>query len=65
MTSKINGEIVCTSHAIYGGFKSDRNHTDEGTLNDMTYCNPKEGIKVKKGDTVLLEAHYDLEQHPP
>jgi hypothetical protein len=56
LTAKINGKEVCASKAIY---------TAEGVISDMEYCSPTPPIKVKKGDTIKLQANYDLDLHPP
>ncbi|KAF2668108.1 hypothetical protein BT63DRAFT_415609 [Microthyrium microscopicum] len=64
LSAKINGKEICSSFAKYGGAASDPNNPGEGTINEMTYCYPKEPMKVKKGDNMTLEASYDLEKHP-
>jgi hypothetical protein len=61
LSATINGKAVCNSKAIYGGIST--NAGDQGTIAAMQYCTTP--IKVKKGDTMTLEANYDLNLHPP
>jgi hypothetical protein len=61
LVAKVNGKVVCDSKAIYGGISM--NSGDQGTISAMEYCFGP--IKVTKGDTMSLEAHYDLNLHPP
>jgi hypothetical protein len=59
--AKVNGKTICDSHAFYGG--PTLSAGEQGTIDHMEYCFGP--IKVGKGDTMTLEAHYDLELHPP
>ncbi len=62
---KINGREQCVSKAVYGGMGATRKGpTDEvwTTIRTMTYCPGP--IRVKKGDKLSLEAHYDISLHP-
>jgi hypothetical protein len=61
LSATINGKLVCDSKALYGGIST--NAGDQGTISAMQYCTSP--IKVKKGDTISLDANYDLELHPP
>jgi hypothetical protein len=55
ITFKLNDKLVCDSEAIYGATGAD-------ALSGMKVCN--EPIAVKKGDTILLEAAFDLTKRP-
>jgi len=62
---KINGREQCVSKAEYGGVGATRRGpTNEvwTTIRTMTYCPGP--VRVKKGDKVSLEAHYDISLHP-
>jgi hypothetical protein len=62
---KINDKVVCDSKAIYGG----EGHSSKGsdgqlweTIAESTSC--MDPIPVKKGDSVHMQANYDVELHP-
>jgi hypothetical protein len=66
ITVKLNGKEVCISKAEYGG----EGHSGVGedgkpwtTIRGMTTCD--QPIKVKKGDKLGIEAHFDMASHPP
>jgi len=74
----VNGKQACSSNAVYGSTgpkKEDHKHGNMAvveepkdnpvweTITKMTKCN--ELIDVKKGDTGIIQANYDLEKHPP
>ena len=66
MTVSINGKLVCTSQAKYGGklgtmFDANGKATWQ-TIDSMGQCTDL--IALKKGDMVVLEAFYDDEKHP-
>jgi hypothetical protein len=65
MLLKVNDKLVCDSKAEYGTrgtFKSE-DGKEINALSGMKECN--DPIPVKKGDTLSIEASFDLEQHPP
>jgi hypothetical protein len=50
----------CVSKATYGG----KIHgTDAETISDMSDCN-KKPVEVRKGDSMMMSAEYDLKAHP-
>jgi hypothetical protein len=62
---KINDKTVCNSQALYGGPGHVGRNSDGGkweTIRDMVTC--PEGVVVKKGDSISLNANYDLDAHP-
>jgi hypothetical protein len=76
---KVNGKQICESKAVYGGAGAVMSgmgghphgkYTDNGhdqspsweTIGEMTQCYGP--IKVSKGDTIEIEASYDMEKHP-
>jgi hypothetical protein len=64
MVTKLNGQVVCDSRAIYkaetvSSAKSSGGMT--GMLSDMTTC--MKPIDVKKGDVLSMDANYDMEKH--
>jgi hypothetical protein len=63
--AKLNGQEICKSEAKYG---VDTNKATDGeswvTIQNMTVCG-QQPIKLKKGDTVVVEANYDFDLHPP
>jgi hypothetical protein len=62
---KLNGKDICVSKAIYGGVGHEGVSSDGKpwtSLGGMTTC--EETIRVKKGDKLGLEAHFDMEKHP-
>jgi hypothetical protein len=62
---KVNDKVVCDSRALYGG-PGHVGRTSDGraweTIRDMVTC--PEGVIVKKGDKIALNANYDLIAHP-
>jgi hypothetical protein len=65
MVLKVNGKVVCDSKAEYGAsgtFKAE-DGKDFQALSGMKECN--EPVAVKKGDTLSIEAYFDLDLHPP
>lgn len=65
VTMKLNGKEICDSKAEYGGAASTLKDGDKvwKTINQMTYCDGP--VKMVKGDKLLLEAKYDLDEHAP
>ena len=63
--TKVNGKTVCNSRALYGG-DGKVGKTSDGknweTIGDMVTC--PDGVVVKKGDKISLNANYDLIAHP-
>jgi hypothetical protein len=62
---KINGKEQCVSKAVYGGDGATRPGLANDvwtTIRTMTYCPGP--VRVRKGDKVSLEAHYDIALHP-
>ena len=57
-----NGELVCTSKAVYGGGAgAELNGEKWETITSYEECsNP---VKIKKGDTLKMTADYDLTKH--
>jgi Stress up-regulated Nod 19 len=65
MVLKINDKVVCDSKAEYGGsgtFKGE-NSKDIQALSGMKECN--DPVPIKKGDSLSIEAYFDLDKHPP
>jgi hypothetical protein len=62
--AKLNGQEICKSEAMYGT-NAVKNLDGESwlTIQSMSVCG-QEPIKLKKGDTVSIEANYDFELHP-
>jgi hypothetical protein len=63
---KVNGKLACESKAIYGGEAVTATAVDGTkwqTIGRMTKC--RDPIPVKRGDKLVVEANYDLVQHPP
>jgi hypothetical protein len=61
----VNGKKECVSKAGYGGPGAIRVGNDGRkweTISSMTQCLTP--IRVKKGDQVEVEAHYDINAHP-
>jgi hypothetical protein len=62
---KVNDKMVCNSRAFYGG-PGHVGKTSDGktweTISDMVTC--PEGVVVRKGDKISLNANYDLDAHP-
>ncbi|KAF2663351.1 hypothetical protein BT63DRAFT_461460 [Microthyrium microscopicum] len=62
---KINDKVACNSKAIYGG-PGHVGKTHDGksweTIGAMVTC--PEGVMVKKGDKIDIQANYDLLAHP-
>jgi hypothetical protein len=63
--AKLNGREICKSEAMYGIDDAIKNTNDESwvTIRNMTVCD-KHPIKLKKGDTIVVEANYDFDLHP-
>lgn len=62
---KVNGKLACESKAIYGGEAGTTTAVDGTkweTIGRMTKC--RDPIPVKRGDKLVVEANYDLAQHP-
>lgn len=62
---QVNGQTVCDSRASYGGVGHTAKTPDGKiweTIANSTTC--LEPIKVAKGDTVNMNANYDIELHP-
>jgi hypothetical protein len=59
--ASINGKEMCQSKAEYGGIST--NSGTQGTISRMGYCTNV--TRVEKGDTISMEARYDLDLHPP
>jgi hypothetical protein len=62
---KINDKTICNSRALYGGpghVGKTSNGKNWETIADMITC--QEGVVVKKGDRISLNANYDLDAHP-
>lgn len=61
---KVNDKEVCNSRAVYGGpghvTKIDGKVWE--TISESTYCNHT--VPVKKGDSIYMQANYDVELHP-
>jgi hypothetical protein len=57
MVLNINGVFACESAAVYGGVKG------PNAIDSMTLCK-EDGIRVKKGDTMVMIAMYDVSKHP-
>jgi len=57
MVMNINGRFACESKAVYGGVKG------PNAIDSMTLCTT-DGIPVKKGDTMVMIATYDVSKHP-
>jgi hypothetical protein len=55
-----NGKLLCESKAIYAS--SDPSDPHRSTLTGMTPCYGP--MELKKGDTLQMEALYDLNKHP-
>jgi hypothetical protein len=69
MVFTINGNVACESIAEYNaakvGSKSETGgHGGEtgGMISNMSDC--MQGMSVKKGDKIDVEAYYDMEKHP-
>src|ERR1700760_4980606 len=63
---KVNGKYACESKAVYGGKAGTTTATDGSkwtTIGTMTKCH--DPIPVKRGDTLSVEANYNLAEHPP
>jgi hypothetical protein len=63
---KVNGRTVCDSRALYGGpghVGRNSDGTAWETIRDMVTC--PEGVVVRKGDKIDLDANYDIVAHPP
>jgi hypothetical protein len=61
----INDKETCVSKAVYGGYGATRKGSNDEvwtTIREMTYCPGP--VKVRKGDKITLEAHYDTSLHP-
>jgi hypothetical protein len=63
--ARVNGKTACDSRALYGG-PGHVGRTASGkqweTIRDMETC--PEGVVVRKGDKITLNANYDLDAHP-
>lgn len=62
MTIKINDKLICDSKAIYNKVRSMEDGTESDALSGMVECN--EPFQVKRGDTLSVEAFFDLNKHP-
>ncbi|KAF2670171.1 hypothetical protein BT63DRAFT_424121 [Microthyrium microscopicum] len=61
----VNDKLICDSKAIYGGPTGTRKSADGKvweTMSGVKEC--VDPVQVKKGDSVRLEAFYDLIKHP-
>jgi hypothetical protein len=62
----VNGKEGCTSKAIYGTDEALKglgaNGADWVTIKDMSVC--PNAVKVKKGDSIIVQADYDFDTHP-
>jgi hypothetical protein len=60
----LNGKLVCTSNATYGGssgtMKADGK--EWATISKMSECD--DTIRVKKGDKISMKSRYDTVLHP-
>jgi len=58
----VNGKEMCDSEATYSNSSSSSGEAGT-TLSSMSEC--AKPISVKKGDTILIEADYDLKKYAP
>lgn len=72
----LNGKHTCSSMAVYGDADEKKGHGHGGkgmamkrdsaesikTITSMTTCNGP--FNIKKGDSMVLNAQYDLSKHP-
>ncbi|KAF2664073.1 hypothetical protein BT63DRAFT_460373 [Microthyrium microscopicum] len=65
MLLKVNGKLACDSKAQYGAQGMFKTHDGKEypALSGMHECN--DPIEVKKGDSIEIEASFDLDMHPP
>lgn len=64
VVTKLNGDVICDSRAIYGDSPTIINGEAQGwkTIQEMTKC--EEPVRVRKGDTINLESIYDFRKFP-
>jgi hypothetical protein len=65
IVAKLNGQVLCTSEATYGIDDTIKKANGESwaTIRQMSVCS-KSPVKLKKGDTIAVEANYDFDLHP-
>ncbi len=71
MVTKLNGQVICDSKAVYRAEKVGKSTGAEkagkstggmsGMLSDMSLC--MKSVDVKKGDVLSLSANYDYAKH--
>lgn len=63
MTLYVNGQESCSSEAIYGGTDGGLAANGEKweTITGYTEC--PEPVKIRVGDSLTMDAHYDLTKH--
>ena len=64
MELSLNGKVVCSSTATYGGKGGTVmiNGTEWKTISSMSECH--EPFRVKKGDNISMRSFYNTTKHP-
>jgi hypothetical protein len=62
MTFYVNGKASCTSNAVYGTSGSATINGEKWeTIGAYTPC--PDGVQIKRGDNLTMDAYYDLTKH--